>query len=82
VVFTTHIVAVVIAFGLKLSDTASMLSLFITPFEVAGRILDAPTARTAATSTPNVTVFLAALAWTALFSVLVYARYARLQVTR
>jgi len=82
VVFATHIVAVVLAFGLKLSDTAAMLSLFITPFEVAGRILDAPSGRTAATSTPNLIVFLAAMAWTVLFSVLVYARYARLQVTR
>jgi len=82
VLFGSHIVAGVLAFGLKLSDSAAMLSLFIAPFEVAARILDTPTARTFATETPNVTIFLAGLAWTALFSILVYARYALLQVTR
>ena len=82
VLFGTHIVAGVLAFGLKLSDSATMLSLFIAPFEVAARILDAPTGRTAATFTPNITVFLAALPWTALFSIVVYLRYATLKVTR
>jgi ABC-2 type transport system permease protein len=81
-VLATHVVAGSLAFGMGLSKSATMLSLFITPFEVAARILDAPSARTAAEHTPNVTVFLAALAWTSLFSVLVYVRYARLQVTR
>ncbi len=70
-----------LAFGLQLSDSAAMLSLFIAPFEVAARILDAPAGRTA-TDSPNLVVFVAALAWTALFSVLVYIRYASLRVTR
>jgi len=82
VLFGTHITAGVLHFGLSLSNGVAMLSLFIAPFEVAARILDAPPARTVATGTPNVTVFLAAMAWTAFFSLLVYVRYARLQVTR
>lgn len=82
VLFGTHIVGGVTAFVLELSPAAVMLSLFVAPFEVAGRILDAPNGSTAATSIPNATVFLAALAWTTLFSALVYARYASLRVTR
>ncbi len=82
VLFGTHIVAGTLAFGLELSDSATMLSLFIAPFEVAARILDAPAGRTSAADTPNVVVFLAALAWTTLFSMLVYLRYASLKVTR
>ncbi|CAA9215377.1 MAG: hypothetical protein AVDCRST_MAG76-372 [uncultured Acidimicrobiales bacterium] len=82
VLFGTHIVGGVAAFVLELSNAAIMLSLFVAPFEVAARILDAPNGETAATSTPNITVFLAGLAWSALFSVLVYVRYAGLQVTR
>jgi len=82
VLFGTHVVAVVLAFGLKLQEGAVMLSLFVAPFEVAARILDAPSFRTAAPHTPNVTIFMVAAAWSALFSLLVYVRYARLQVTR
>lgn len=82
VMFGTHIVGVVLAFALDVVNAAFMLSLFIAPFEVAARILDAPNGDTAATSTSNAIVFLAAAAWTALFSVLVYIRYASLQVTR
>ncbi len=59
-----------------------MLSLFVAPFEVAARILDAPTSATAAQTTPNAVIFLAATAWVALFSTVVYLRYATLQVTR
>lgn len=81
VLLGSHIVGGVLAFGLQLSDSAAMLSLFIAPFEVAARILDAPAGRTA-TDSPNLVVFVAALAWTALFSVLVYIRYASLRVTR
>ncbi|MEO5680003.1 MAG: ABC transporter permease subunit [Acidimicrobiales bacterium] len=80
VLFGTHIVGGVLAFVLQLSDAAIMLSLFVAPFEVAARILDAPAS--AAMHTGNTVVFVAALAWTALFSVLVYLRYASLQVTR
>ncbi len=80
VLFATHIVAVVLAFALHVSDAAIMLSLFVAPFEVAARVLDAP--HPAAVSTPNAVVFLAALAWSVLFSVFVYLRYSRLQVTR
>ena len=82
VLFGSHIIGGVTAFVLKVSDAAVMLSLFIAPFEVAARILDAPSRSTAATSTPNLIVFLAATAWSVLFSMLVYLRYARLQVTR
>ncbi len=82
VLFGSHIIGGVTAFVLKVSDAAVMLSLFIAPFEVAARILDAPDGMTAATATPNLTVFLAATVWTVLFSMLVYLRYARLQVTR
>ena len=80
--FGTHVVGGILAFVLDLSNAAFMLSLFVAPFEVAGRILDAQNGATAATATPNLTVFVAALAWTALFSMLVYLRYASLQVTR
>jgi ABC-2 type transport system permease protein len=82
VVFGSHIAAVVLAFGLELPDTAGMLSLFVAPFEVAARILDATKDQRLLLDAPNVAVFLAALAWTSLFSVLVYLRYATLQVTR
>ena len=82
VLIGSHIVAGVLAFGLKLSNSATMLSLFIAPFEVAARILDAPDGATSATGIPNVVVFLAALAWMTLFSTLVYLRYASLKVTR
>ncbi len=82
VLFGTHIVASTLAFGLGLSDSVGMLSLFIAPFEVAARILDSPGGGSPLSSTPNVTIFLAALAWTTLFSVLVYLRYASLKVTR
>jgi ABC-2 type transport system permease protein len=82
VLFGSHIVAGVLAFGLQLTDSAAMLSLFVAPFEVAARILDAPAGRAAATDSPNLVVFLAGLAWTGLFSALVYVRYASLRVTR
>ncbi len=82
VLFGTQVVGVVLAYIVHLADAAIMLSLFIAPFEVASRMLDAPTSATSAPSTPNAIVFLAAAAWTALFSVLVYVRYASLQVTR
>ncbi len=82
VLFGTHVVGGVLAYALDLSKAAIMLSLFIAPFEVAGRILDAPTSASAAPPTANVVVFLAALAWVALFSMVVYLRYATLRVTR
>jgi len=82
VLFGTHIVGGVVTFALDLSNAAIMLSLFVAPFEVAARILDAPNGATAAQTTPNVVIFLAASAWVALFSTVVYLRYATLQVTR
>ena len=82
VLFGTHIVGGVMAFVLDISNAAIMLSLFVAPFEVAGRILDAPDGATAATGIPNALVFVGGLAWTTLFSMLVYLRYASLQVTR
>jgi len=82
VLFGTHVVGGILAFVLDLSNAAIMFSLFVAPFEVAARILDAPTGTTAATSSPNAVIFLAATAWAALFSMVVYLRYATLQVTR
>lgn len=79
VVLGTQVTASVLQVGLELKDAAQLLSLFYVPFAVAGRILDVPPGEN---GTPNVIVFLAALGWTSAFSALVYARYARLQVTR
>jgi hypothetical protein len=75
-------VAATFAIGLGLSDNAGMLSLFLAPFEVAARILDAPSDQSPLGAVSNLLVFAAALAWTALFSILVYVRYATLKVTR
>ena len=82
VLFGTHIVGGVLAFVLDLSNAAIMLSLFVAPFEVAARVLDAPARSTAAASTPNAVIFVAGAAWTVLFSMVVYLRYATLRVTR
>jgi ABC-2 type transport system permease protein len=81
VLFGTHIVGTSLLF--LLPSSIVMMSLFVAPFEVAGRILDAQQVDSHVLgTTPNVTVFLAGLAWTALFSALVYARYASLRITR
>ncbi len=82
VLFGTHIVGIVLTFALGLSKATIMLSLFIAPFEVAARILDAAGEVGDLRAIPNVVIFLAAAAWMALFSVVVYLRYATLQVTR
>jgi ABC-2 type transport system permease protein len=82
VLFGSHVVAGTLEFGLELAEGTFLLSLFIAPFEVAARVLDAPAGQTAAPGSPNVVVFLAASAWVALFSVLVYVRYASLKITR
>lgn len=82
VLFGTHIVGQILPFALGLSKATVMLSLFIAPFEVAARILDAAGEVGDLQTIPNVVIFLAATAWVALFSVVVYLRYATLQVTR
>ena len=82
VLFGSHVVAGTLEFGLKLAEGTFLLSLFVAPFEVAARVLDAPAGQTATPGSPNAVVFLAATAWVALFSVLVYVRYASLKITR
>ena len=81
VLFGTHIVGTSLLF--LLPNSVVMLSLFVAPFEVAGRVLDAQQVDShVLATTPNITVFAAAVAWTALFSALVYGRYASLRITR
>ena len=80
VLFGSHVGAFVLQ--LLLPDVTIMFSLFVAPFEVAARILDADPAQNVTLGTANAAVFLAAAAWVSLFSVLVYVRYATLRVTR
>ncbi len=79
---TTHAAAGVLAFGLRLSRTAGLLSLLIAPFELASRILKAPAGGLALAGVPTVTVAAAVGAWTLACGLLVWARYAALRVTR
>ena len=81
VLFGSHIVGTSLLF--LLPNAVVMLSLFVAPFEVASRVLGAEQVESHVLfDTPNITIFAAALAWTALFSALVYFRYASLRITR
>jgi ABC-2 type transport system permease protein len=82
VLFGTQAVTTSMVYGFGLPKPLLLLNLNFTPYELAVRLLGGRGEALALPGTPTATVALVCLAWTVLFSLLVWVRYQQLQVTR